>query len=84
MVLSPVGDRRARRFGAWRPARRSGSLRARYYHRGECDLSLADCILLASAGDGERIATTDPAVATVARAEGIDVVALPDSSGQRP
>jgi PIN domain nuclease of toxin-antitoxin system len=62
----------------------AGILRARYYHRSECDLSLADCILLASAGDGERIATADPAVAAVARAEGIDVVALPDSSGQRP
>jgi PIN domain nuclease of toxin-antitoxin system len=63
---------------------RAGLLRARYYHREECDLSLADCVLLASAGPDDGIATADPAVASVARAEGIELVALPDSSGQRP
>jgi PIN domain nuclease of toxin-antitoxin system len=63
---------------------RAGILRARYYHRNECALSLADCVLIASAGDGESIATADLAVAAVARAEGIEVLPLPDSSGRRP
>lgn len=65
---------------AWRGAH----LRARYYHRTTCDVSLADCVLLASAGPDDSVATADPAVAAVARAEGIGLVALPDSSGQRP
>lgn len=63
---------------------RSAVLRSRYYHRDTCDLSLADCVLLASAGPTEAIATADPAVAAVARAEGIGLIALPDSSGKRP
>lgn len=65
---------------AWRGA----LLRARHYHRKTCALSLADCALLASAGPDDSIATADPAVASVARAEGIGLVPLPDSSGQRP
>ena len=65
---------------AWR----GGVLRARHYHRKTCALSLADCVLLASAGPGDSIATADPAVAAVARAEGIGLVPLPDSSGKRP
>ncbi len=65
---------------AWRGA----LLRARHYNRNTCDLSLADCVLLASAGRDDSIATADPAVAAVARAEGIGLVPLPDSSGQRP
>lgn len=64
---------------AWRAA----ELRTRYYDRRERDLSLADCILLASAGPGERIATADPAVVEVARAEGLDVLALPGRDGAR-
>lgn len=73
--LRPVTD-----VAGWR----AGIIRARYYHRNECDVSLADCVLLASAGSGDSIATADPAVAAVARAEGIDVIALPGSSGRRP
>ncbi len=65
---------------AWRGA----LLRARHYHRTTCAVSLADCVLLASAGPDDSIATADPAVAAVARAEGIGLVPLPDSSGQRP
>lgn len=65
---------------AWRGA----LLRARYYHRTTCSVSLADCVLLASAGKGDSIVTADPAVAAVARAEGIGLVPLPDSTGQRP
>jgi PIN domain nuclease of toxin-antitoxin system len=63
---------------------RGAVLRARYYDRNSCDLSLADCVLLASAGPDDSVATADPAVAAVARAEGIGLVPLPDSSGQRP
>lgn len=65
---------------AWR----GGLLRARHYHRSTCDLSLADCVLLALAGLHDAIATADPAVAAVARAEGIGLVPLPDSAGRRP
>jgi hypothetical protein len=65
---------------AWRAA----ELRARYYDRAQRPLSLADCFLLAQASDGKAIATADPAVAEVARSEKIDLIALPDSSGQRP
>lgn len=65
---------------AWRGA----LLRARYYHRTTCAVSLADCILVASAGPDSSIATADPAVAAVSRAEGISLIPLPDSSGRRP
>jgi predicted nucleic acid-binding protein len=63
---------------------RAAQLRIAYYRRRERALSLADCFLLASAAHGDHVATSDPAVAEVARAEGIEVVALPDSSGRRP
>lgn len=63
---------------------RASDLRARYYHRRSTPVSLADCFLLAAAESGDRIATADPPVARVARAEGIEVVALPDSTGRRP
>jgi predicted nucleic acid-binding protein len=63
---------------------RAAELRIAYYSRRERALSLADCFLLASASPGDRIATSDPAVAEVARAEGVEVIALPDSAGHRP
>lgn len=59
-------------------------IRARYYHRRENPLSLADCLLLATAADTDGVATADPGVARAARDEGIRVIALPDSSGARP
>lgn len=59
-------------------------LRAGHYDRNTCSVSLADCILLASAGRDDIVATADPAVAAVARAEGIELIALPDSAGQLP
>ena len=62
----------------------AAGLRHRYYHRRLRPLSLADCFLLASAAGDDRIATADPAVADVAREEGIDLVPLPDTSGKRP
>jgi predicted nucleic acid-binding protein len=63
---------------------RAAELRIAHYRRRHRSLSLADCFLLAAAGPGDRVATADPAVAEVARREGIDVIALPDSSGRRP
>lgn len=67
-----------------RIAWRAGELRAAHYHRKTADLSLADCILLASAGADDEIATSDRAVALTARELGIDVIPLPDSNGNRP
>jgi PIN domain nuclease of toxin-antitoxin system len=65
---------------AWRAA----GLRVRHYDRQRSPLSLADCFLLASAATGDGVATSDEPVARAARAEGVDVVALPDSRGRRP
>jgi len=73
-VRSDVGD-------AWAAA----ELRARHYRRRERALSTADCFLLAHAIDlDDRIATADAPVADVARAEGVGVVSLPDTTGVRP
>jgi uncharacterized protein with PIN domain len=65
---------------AWRAA----ELRRRHYRRRRSELSLADCIVLAVATDDNSLATADPPLARAARAEGIEVVALPDSKGRRP
>jgi len=65
---------------AWRAA----DLRRRYYDRRTRPLSLADCFLVAHASRGDEVATADPPLAEVAIAEGISVVALPDSAGRRP
>lgn len=61
------------------------SLRRRYYDREARELSLADCFLLAAAARlGASVATADPPVASAARDESLDLIALPDSSGRRP
>lgn len=65
---------------AWR----SADLRARYYERRAGALSIADCTLLAAAGPDDSVATADPVLARVARAEGITVSPLPDTAGERP
>jgi PIN domain nuclease of toxin-antitoxin system len=65
---------------AWRAA----ELRARHYDRRESPVSLADCCLVAVATPADRIATADPAVLRMARAEGVETLALPDSTGERP
>lgn len=65
--------------------RRAGELRALHYHRERSAVSLADCLALASAeAVDEPLATPDPALAAMAWAEGVVVVALPDSRGRRP
>jgi len=61
------------------------AIRARLYHRTQSSLSLADCACLATAvRERASLATTDPALARAARGIGVDVVALPDSSGRLP
>ncbi len=65
---------------AWR----AGELRAAHYNRKTTDLSLADCLLLASAGPSDEIATSDRAVVATAEDLGIGVIPLPDSNGKRP
>jgi predicted nucleic acid-binding protein len=58
-------------------ARRAAEIRARHYHRSSRPISLADAILIASATPGTRIATADPDVLAIVRAEGMESVALP-------
>jgi PIN domain nuclease of toxin-antitoxin system len=65
---------------AWRAA----ELRLRHYMRRVSEVSLADCFLLAFGFDAEAIATSDPPVAAAARAEGMGLIALADSTGRRP
>jgi len=65
---------------AWRAA----DARRRHYRRRASELSLADCVALATVRPGDRLATADPALARAARADGIDVLALPETSGVRP
>lgn len=63
----------------------AGELRAKHYRRGVVDVSLADCVALASAlGLGAALATSDPALAAVARRERVRIAGLPDSRGRRP
>jgi predicted nucleic acid-binding protein len=62
----------------WNAAR----LRARHDDRAHSPLSLADCVLLATAGPSDSIATADGLVIAAARAEGIEVRALADSAGR--
>lgn len=62
---------------------RAGHLRARHYHRRTAPVSLGDCVLLASAEDADTVVSSDRALLRVACAEGLDTLALPDSSGRR-
>ena len=63
----------------------AGELHAKHYDRKTSPLSMADCAALATAAAlGEPLATSDPPLAAAARAEGVTVVALQDSSGRRP
>jgi PIN domain nuclease of toxin-antitoxin system len=58
-------------------ARRAGALRARHYRKRTCELSLADCFLLAAVGSGDQVATSDRAVLRVAGVEGLGVIPIP-------
>ena len=66
-------------------ARAAGQLRAARYQRTRAAISLADAFAATAAAQLDaRLATSDPALATVAVAEGVEVVPLPDSRGRRP
>ena len=66
-------------------SRRAGQLRAEHYHPRERNVSMADCVAVAAADLlGETLATCDPHQAEMAREIGVEVIPLPDSSGQRP
>lgn len=65
-------------------AEKAGQLRARHYHRRDRDVSLADCFVVAVAGEDDEIATSDSAVARMASIEGRQVLALPNARGRRP
>jgi predicted nucleic acid-binding protein len=63
----------------------AGALRATHYDGRTQPVSLADCFLLAHAvADDDQIVTSDGPLAAAARAEGVDVVALPSTTGKRP
>jgi PIN domain nuclease of toxin-antitoxin system len=62
----------------------SGRLRARHYHRVRCAVSMADCVAVESARNrAEPLATADPHLLDVCRAEGVDVIVLAGSDGSR-
>ena len=58
-------------------AHRAAEIRAEHYHRSSRPISLADAVLIASARQGDRIATADPDVLAVAGLEQLESVALP-------
>jgi len=61
-----------------------GRLRARHYHRVRCSVSMADCVAAEAARDrGEPLVTSDPHLLDVCHAEGIGVIVLPGSDGNR-
>lgn len=63
----------------------AGRLRARHYHRVDSAVSPADCVAAATALAAQwPLATADPALAALMRAEGGRVRALPDSKGRLP
>ena len=62
----------------------AGRLRARYYDRKTRAVSMADCVAAATAlSEKLPLATADPALVAVMRAEGGEVHELPDSRGAR-
>ena len=61
-------------------ARRAAEVRTKHYHRSSRPMSLADAVLIASAQRDDSIATADPDVLAVARAENLKTVALPGES----
>jgi predicted nucleic acid-binding protein len=58
-------------------ARRAAEIRAQHYHRSSRPISLADAVLIASAREGDQIATADPDVLAIAKTERIAAVELP-------
>jgi predicted nucleic acid-binding protein len=64
-------------------ALRAGLLRARHYHRKNRAVSLADCVAAETARPtGSLLATADPHLLDMCRAEGVAVIPLRDTGGQ--
>lgn len=62
----------------------SGRLRARYYHRSRCSISMADCVAAVAARRTEQaLATSDPHLLDVCHSEGLALVVLSGSDGTR-
>lgn len=55
----------------------AGALRSRWHERRGSRVSLADCMVVATARPGERVASADAALLRMARGEGLEVIALP-------
>jgi predicted nucleic acid-binding protein len=63
----------------------AGELHARHYDRKASPLSMADCVALATAIVlQEALATSDAPLAAAAVIEGVEVLGLPSSTGERP
>jgi PIN domain nuclease of toxin-antitoxin system len=62
-------------------ARRAAEVRTEHYHRKRRSLSLADATLLAAPRSGDKIASSDSGVLTVAAELGIETIELLPSSG---
>jgi ribonuclease VapC len=65
-------------------ALRAGALRARCYHRDRQPVSIADCVLVSAARDGDSVASSDSATLAVAASEGVGTRPLPESAGRLP
>jgi predicted nucleic acid-binding protein len=62
----------------------AGRLRAAYYHRASCAVSLADCLAAETARRiGATLATADPHLLDVCHAEQISARPLPASDGRK-
>jgi predicted nucleic acid-binding protein len=62
----------------------SGRLRARYYHRTRCAVSMADCIAAEAARRATTdLATSDPHLLELCRRDSIPTVVLTGSDGTR-
>lgn len=63
-------------------ATQAGLLRARHYNRRTRAISMADCVAAETARSLDApLATADPALLDTCAAEGIAVIALPDTTG---
>lgn len=60
-----------------RVARRAAEIHSTHYHRSRRPISLADAVLIASAGPEDRIATADPHILAVTSSGGLATIALP-------
>lgn len=60
----------------------AGRLRARYYHRSRCPVSMADCIAAEAARrTRQALATSDPHLLDLCHQEGVAMIVLTGSDG---